>query len=982
MLQKKTELSIEDIKKMSPEEIKAYIEQVKSDTDVQLRSKDQVIRNIRAENTRIIKKSEQKLSELNKHFESKELELSKVKESLDIAKSDNRKLSSLNLNLKTLIENQIKYIQDNNAFLRRFISDESISKLDIHNLKETNEILQNLLSNVASGVIAISYHEDRSLGLGNGSEKSNPGDDKSLYSDDIKAQAEGVEELSKAEEIAVSDCDSEDERIASDNCTVKFGNRTEQNCSTKNNSKVSAADLSKLMHEQLSVDSKKSITQSSIGCKLESSIELLKSRGKELEGVNDAVKNCNCRNSERQRIVSVNKSATVAGIVSVKRQDTIRMYCKFCERIENFTVLKNARYNEIKVTEGANGALKTYIAAVPLAQCPSCKATCEINPAIWSDFITTKGETVSPELVDKTIVEDLASSAATTASIDTFIDAQRDGQGTEDKNSTKGIDKPETRTIHEINRLRRLHDRRECFNSIKTSDKSQSKTVELESVMIKGSYDLPVIDPARFDAETYSLSATFVKSKLSTSLIAGIGTLVSQLGSPKNRAHLYYEGNGLEVTVEQMTHAVNAFSRAFLYPVCKIIKKDIIELSPVWIMDESTILCRETAKRKTAMGKGRKSQIWTLTSGWTSKVKAAWYAVTEGRCADNVVDILKEGKERSELKYLLSDGYKGYDRGIQVLNDTHAMKLTSCRCLCHARRPLWRILDAKGLIKVYNNYLLPKGSGLTEFSDNLQKYIKKHPKGSKSLSDIDTALLTMFFMINSLFAVDSSIVQKHNYDYQSAEFKTELLKVRQAVSRPIIESLYDVLRLLIAQHPEIVEARINCKGDIKIYKTRGAIESGALIYLLNFEEELKKFTESADIELSSNAAERALKSGIMARKSFMFLQSEDGGHAFACYQTIVNTCALNGVPVQPYLIWLVANIKKRISDNDEILKEFWKEGIYEMPCRKKITDPNTGKLIGSKSMFDEENTYAYDKVDVRGLTPYDYRKYIEQSLTD
>lgn len=46
----------------------------------------------------------------------------------------------------------------------------------------------------------------------------------------------------------------------------------------------------------------------------------------------------------------------------------------------------------------------------------------------------------------------------------------------------------------------------------------------------------------------------------------------------------------------------------------------------------------------------------------------------------------------------------------------------------------------------------------------------------------------------------------------------------------------------------------------------------------------------------------------------MFLQSEDGGHAFADYQTIVNTCILNGVTVEPYMMWVVANIKLRMNE--------------------------------------------------------------------
>ena len=79
-----------------------------------------------------------------------------------------------------------------------------------------------------------------------------------------------------------------------------------------------------------------------------------------------------------------------------------------------------------------------------------------------------------------------------------------------------------------------------------------------------------------------------------------------------------------------------------------------------------------------------------------------------------------------------------------------------------------------------------------------------------------------------------------------------------------------------------------------------------------YEKELKKFVESSEIELSQSACERALKLGICEKKSFMFIDSVDGANSFANYQTVINTCNLNNVPVQHYLLWLVANIKYRM----------------------------------------------------------------------
>lgn len=62
------------------------------------------------------------------------------------------------------------------------------------------------------------------------------------------------------------------------------------------------------------------------------------------------------------------------------------------------------------------------------------------------------------------------------------------------------------------------------------------------------------------------------------------------------------------------------------------------------------------------------------------------------------------------------------------------------------------------------------------------------------------------------------------------------------------------------------------------------------------------------------------------------------------------------------------NHKKRIEGHDD-------PTFFQMPGRR--------KMIGSKeiiSMYDSRNNIGYDKIDVTGLTPYDYRKCLEKGL--
>ena len=51
--------------------------------------------------------------------------------------------------------------------------------------------------------------------------------------------------------------------------------------------------------------------------------------------------------------------------------------------------------------------------------------------------------------------------------------------------------------------------------------------------------------------------------------------------------------------------------------------------------------------------------------------------------------------------------------------------------------------------------------------------------------------------------------------------------------------------------------------------------------------------------------------------------------------------------------------------------------FFTMPGKKKLLTDSGEKAI---AMYSKENRYSYDKVDVEGLTPYDYRRYLENQL--
>lgn len=275
------------------------------------------------------------------------------------------------------------------------------------------------------------------------------------------------------------------------------------------------------------------------------------------------------------------------------------------------------------------------------------------------------------------------------------------------------------------------------------------------------------------------------------------------------------------------------------------------------------------------------------------------------------------------------------------------------RCWTHGRRALFKLLQNTWLLRIYENELLPAGESFCNFEQNLKNY--RASKAGKNLTDNDAALLTIFDLINSLFVIDSEVIRAHQFVRDTEEFKQDLLKARQQKSAKIVDLIFDSIRRYIVDNPEIMSVKKTRNGEYRFFRNRKYPESGALIYLLKFEKALKEFTCYPDVELSSSAAERALKLGICTRHDCMFIQSEDGAHAFADYQTIVNTCNLNRVPVQPYLMWLTANIRLRLLELQEQGRD--DSTFFKMPHRNPSKDKD-GNVIGILDMYDKSNVYC------------------------
>ena len=87
---------------------------------------------------------------------------------------------------------------------------------------------------------------------------------------------------------------------------------------------------------------------------------------------------------------------------------------------------------------------------------------------------------------------------------------------------------------------------------------------------------------------------------------------------------------------------------------------------------------------------------------------------------------------------------------------------------------------------------------------------------------------------------------------------------------------------------------------------------------------LTRYVTDGRLEISNNAAERAMKPPVLGRKNYLFCGSDEGGQRAACMYTIVETCKMNGINPQAYLTDIIGRIADHpIQKIDELLPWHW-----------------------------------------------------------
>jgi transposase len=115
-------------------------------------------------------------------------------------------------------------------------------------------------------------------------------------------------------------------------------------------------------------------------------------------------------------------------------------------------------------------------------------------------------------------------------------------------------------------------------------------------------------------------------------------------------------------------------------------------------------------------------------------------------------------------------------------------------------------------------------------------------------------------------------------------------QIRQARARPVID---DLAAFLDSSLP-----KLSGKGEL----------AGAMRYARGRWEALTRYLDDGRLEISNNAAERAIRPLALGRKNYMFAGSDAGGERAAAIYTLVETAKLNGLDPEAYLRDLLGRI--------------------------------------------------------------------------
>jgi len=123
--------------------------------------------------------------------------------------------------------------------------------------------------------------------------------------------------------------------------------------------------------------------------------------------------------------------------------------------------------------------------------------------------------------------------------------------------------------------------------------------------------------------------------------------------------------------------------------------------------------------------------------------------------------------------------------------------------------------------------------------------------------------------------------------------------------------------------PMLAELKAFLDATLRAVSAKGTL-AGAIRYATARWSALSRFTTDGRLEMTNNAAERAIRPLALGRKNYLFAGSDAGGDRAAVFYTLITTARLNGLDPEAWLADVIARIADYPANRiDDLLPWNW-----------------------------------------------------------
>ena len=482
-----------------------------------------------------------------------------------------------------------------------------------------------------------------------------------------------------------------------------------------------------------------------------------------------------------------------------------------------------------------------------------------------------------------------------------------------------------------------------------------------------------------------SFSTVWYKSSVSVGLISSAVSSFVGFNTSKNAVYQHSkQGNESYISQPHVVNLINAVGMIMSLSSNASLK--VIRDSKLIMMDEVTSKLLED-------GAARVKYNFSLMNGRASKERHVCICYTGSREFRHIVALLNANAAGFSAVVLHTDGFIGYKKFIRKVAKT--LGITHCQCISHARRAFVRAMKDSGLMAVYESLLEVEEQTNTGILMAIERAFDDN-----TISEVQKLILMFVHLIRMLFSMEKIFISDTPANevnkFRAPEFMEKLSKQRQDTSSILFFLADSIITELADVHGLAVRT-----SDGKSYRQSEELcncsyFSNAVVYWMNHRNNLKNFLENPEVELSTNAIERAHRGLVVSYNHFHYMNTVGGSQAFANLITAKQNCIYAGVDLKHFIEYvLLEYIKARqeIFKDEELIEQInsdyrelsgledfdIRDEMWLMPGRRTqiVPDPETGLMIKVvRELSDPVNpsTFILKYINVDVFNPYVYKR--------